>query len=392
MMVTKLIKRKLETKLLYHLQRGKSVLLLGPRQVGKTTLLSNLKSDLVISFISRRERFRYLKDPEQLQDEIAGLGKKKPLVIIDEVQRVPEIMDCVQDCIDSDQAQFILTGSSARKLKRHVDINLLPGRVVSLRLDPLTIAEYLELPKINDFLLFGMLPAIALQKKLVDSDEDLRSYVEAYLEEEVQREALVRNLGPFVRFLELAAQEAGQIVNFSALASELNIDKNTVASHFEILHDCLITERIEPITKSKTRKKLTKSCRYLFFDMGVRRLAANEGLSPSRERLGQLFEQWVGLELIHQMRLEKPTGHLRFWRDPEGPEVDWVIEIEDQYIPIEVKLTDSPNIKDAKHLITFMHEYPKAHSAYIICQCKRVMNITENVRAIPWTNISSIFK
>lgn len=391
-MVTNLIKRKLEVKLLYHLQRGKSILLLGPRQVGKTTLLSNLKSDLKISFISRRERFRYQKDPEQLQDEIAALDKKKPLVIIDEVQRVPEIMDCVQDCIDSDQAQFILTGSSARKLKRHVDINLLPGRVVSLRLDPLTITECLELPKINDLLLFGMLPAIALQKKSVDADEDLRSYVESYLEEEVQREALVRNLGPFVRFLELAAQEAGQIVNFSALASELNIDKNTVASYFEILHDCLITERVEPITKSKTRKKLTKSNRYLFFDMGVRRLAANEGLSPSRERLGQLFEQWVGLELIHQMRLEKPVGHLRFWRDPEGPEVDWVLEIEDQYIPIEVKLTDSPNIRDAKHLITFMREYPKAKFAYIICNCKRAMNIGENIRAIPWAHMASVFK
>ncbi|QQR81217.1 MAG: AAA family ATPase [Deltaproteobacteria bacterium] len=161
------IKRKIESFLQRHLDRGKSIFLLGPRQTGKTTLLSQISADLTISFLSKSLRLRYEKDPDQLTGEIKALPKKKgktPLVILDEIQKVPEMMDIIQELIDQKVAQFILTGSSARKLKKNNAINLLPGRVVNLRLDPFVFEENPD-ESLKDRLLYGSLPVIVQEKK-----------------------------------------------------------------------------------------------------------------------------------------------------------------------------------------------------------------------------------
>lgn len=144
----------------------------------------------------------------------------------------------------------------------------------------------------------------------------------------------MKQLAPFSRFLELAALESGRIANFRAIASDIGVSAPTVAAYYEILVDCLVAERIEPITESTTRKRLTKSARFLFFDLGVRR-EANEGPRLGQHRLGELFEQLVGLELIRG-RLHRPGSRLRFWRAPEGPEVDSVVEHHGVYVPVEV--------------------------------------------------------
>src|SRR5437867_8733853 len=225
-------RRSIEFGLKRHLDRGKSVLLLGPRQTGKTTLIGGLKSDLGISLVSPSVRQRYEKNPSLLAEEVRALPRRtsvrnRPLVTVDEVQRVPALMDVAQELIDRREAQFVFTGSSARKLRRGRDINLLPGRLVALRLDPLTIEE--DRPDtLNEALLFGSLPAIRRLRRNEDKEADLRSYVTTYLEEEVRQEALVRNVGVFGRFLELAALESGGITNYSKISQDLGVSAVSV--------------------------------------------------------------------------------------------------------------------------------------------------------------------
>jgi len=384
--------RLLEKTIKHHLGRGKSILLLGPRQTGKSTLAETLCFDFSLSFLLPKVRQRYEKGPTILQNEIEFLHsqkKKKIMVLLDEVQKVPVIMDIVQHLIDHQLAQFVLTGSSARKLKRRSEINLLPGRLVSLRLDPFVFPEFPS-TRLDEILLYGSLPGIVKEKNLSDREVDLASYVEAYLEEEVRAEALVRNLGSFARFLEYAGLESGKIVNFRALSQEIGISHTTIMAYFEILKDCLIAEFIEPITKSATRKKLTKANKFLLFDLGVRRICAEEGINLSRTRLGEIFEQYIGLELIRMAHLQTPIAKIRFWRDPDGPEVDWVIEKNNEYIPIEVKYSSTPKAKDVKHLRVFLDEYPEAKQAYLICQTPRKIKLADKIYAWPWQELDTI--
>ncbi len=388
-----LYRRSIEEALKRHLGRGKSVLLLGPRQTGKTTLLGGLKSDLSLSLVSPSVRQRYEKDPSLLAGEIRALPRpaarrKRPLVTVDEVQRVPALMDVGQELIDRGEAQFVFTGSSARKLRRGRDINLLPGRLVALRLDPLTIEESRP-DTLRESLLFGALPAIRRIRRDEDKEADLRSYVEIYLEEEVRQEALVRNVGIFSRFLELAGQESGRIANYSKISQDVGVSAVSIRTYYEILCDCLVAERVDPVTRSSSRKKLTKASRYLLFDLGVRRLAAGEGKRPHPSRLGDLFEQFVALELIRFSRVHAPGARLRFWRDPDGPEVDWILEHEGAYLPIEVKLTDRPTERDTRHLLVFMEEY-KAKSGLVVCTAPRPIRLGRNVTAIPWQDLAAV--
>jgi len=390
----KYIKRVLEDKISYTLNRNKSVLLLGARQTGKTTLVNRFRHDLSVSFLEPDIRQRYEKSPHLLKGEVEALaGDKKgrrPLVILDEVQKVPVALDVIQGLIDRGRANFILTGSSARKLHTR-RANLIPGRVVAFRMDPFSLSE-LAADDLTRRLLYGSLPGIAAVEKQADKETDLESYVVTYLEEEVRAEAIVRNLGGFARFLELAASESGGIVNLRKLSQQIGVSHTTIGAYYQILEDCLILERIEPLTKSKTRKKLTKSQKYLFFDLGVRRLAAREGTRLPREAMGALFEQFVGLELLRSARLKGHGTKIRFWRDPDGPEVDWVIDREGIYTPIEVKWTDNPCAGDIRHLEVFLSEYNPSITGYFICRLPRKAKLSERVIALPWQSLDEVFK
>ncbi|HLD50030.1 MAG TPA: ATP-binding protein [bacterium] len=391
----KYIKRLLEEDIRHALHRNKSVLLLGARQTGKTTLTQRFNPDLLISFIQPDIRQRYEKAPSILKGEVEALtprkGAKRTLVILDEVQKVPAILDVVQDLIDRGVANFILTGSSARKLRKGAQFNLLPGRVVALRMQPLSTLEFPG-KKIEDLLVYGSLPGMVAVKNDKDRETDLESYVTTYLEEEVRAEAVVRNLGHFARFLELAASESGRIINLRKLSQEIGVAHTTIAAYYQILEDCLITERIEPLTQSATRKKLTKSEKILFFDLGVRRLAAREGTKLSRDRMGHLFEQFIGLELLRAAYAKHKNTKILFWRDPDGPEVDWVIDEKGAYTPVEVKSTDNPSSGDIRHLEVFLSEYPSSKTGYLVCQIPRKMKLSERVFALPWQSIHEIVK
>lgn len=385
------IKRHLEAKIRHSLNRHKSVLLFGARQTGKTTLISRLASDLSISFVQPDVRQRYEKSPSLLKGEVEAVHgpKKHPLVVLDEVQKVPDILDVVQDLIDKGLADFILTGSSARKLRRGSRINLLPGRVTTLKLEPLSLLEFPS-KNLNERLLYGSLPGILLLDNDADRETDLESYVTTYLEEEIRAEAVVRNLGDFAKFLELAACESGGIINLRKLSQEIGVAHTTIAAYYQILEDCLIAERIEPVSRSKTRKKLTKSAKFLFFDLGVRRVATREGTKLSRDSMGRIFEQFIGLELLRCVHTAKPASRIRFWRDPDGPEVDWIVDHNGSYTPVEVKWTENPRPADIRNLEIFLKEYPQAKSGYLICQIPRKVKLSDHVFALPWQSVDEI--
>jgi len=391
----KYIKRLLEERIRHTLARNKSVLLFGARQTGKTTLTRQFKHDMLVSFVQPDIRQRYEKSPHLLKGEVESLAlgksRRRPLIILDEVQKVPVILDVVQDLIDRQKANFILTGSSARKLRRGAQVNLLPGRVVAFRLDPFNLQE-LPAKDLNERLSYGSLPGIIAVGALADRETDLEAYVTAYLEEEIRAEAVVRNLGDFARFLELAASESGGIINLRKLSQEIGVSHTTIGAYYQILEDCFIAERIEPLTQSKTRKKLTKSEKYLFFDLGVRRLAAHEGTRLPRDTMGLLFEQFVGLELLRSAHLKGSGTKIRFWRDPDGPEVDWIIDEEGAYTPLEVKWTKNPVPGDIRHLEVFLSEYKSAKEGFLICQVPRKTKLSDKISAFPWQSIGDLFK
>lgn len=388
-------KREIETKIKHTLSRGKSILLLGARQTGKTTLLNQYTQiNLYYDFAKPTTRRQFENHPDSLGEEIEAYQAthqaiKLPLVVIDEAQKVPLITDVVQYLIDSKKAQFILTGSSARKLKynHNREINLLPGRIIKLHLDPLMLSEMPSLSKLEDLLLYGSLPSIFLETSYQDKEEDLLSYVDVYLEEEIRLEALTRNLSSFSRFLELAAIEAGNLINFTKLSQDIGINVHLLNEYFQILQDCLIIDKITPITDSSTRRRLTKAPKYLFFDMGVKRICAREGTQLSEKSLGHLFEQFVGIEINRYLRLHAPNFLLCYWRDHNGPEIDYIIDMNHLFLPIEVKWTDNPTEKDCKHLKKFVEEYSCHPMAYIICRVPRKRLLDDRIMAIPWQEL-----
>lgn len=370
--------------------RGKSILLLGPRQTGKTTLSKKYDFDLNINFLSSRMRQAYEANPDLIMKEVFALKKNKNVrVLVDEVQKVPLIMDPIQYLIDEKKAQFFITGSSARKLKQQADINLLPGRVVAFRLDAVTLEEFF-VDDLNQLLDYGQLPGILTSADTADKEDLLQTYVDVYLEEEIRKEAQLKKLPEFFHFLQLAAEQAGHVCSYSGIAQDTGLSHVTVKSYYEILESTLIADRIEPIVSNPHRKKLIRSPRYLFFDMGVRRLAAKQGLKQPLSVNGLLFEQWIGLEILKFLRSHKLKSTLHFWQDPGVAEVDWVIRKEQNYFPIEVKLRDKILPSDIKHLNSFIKEYSCPRGGVVIFTGANPQQIDEHIIAYPWSHLPKL--
>lgn len=375
--------RQILIQIRQQVKQGKSLLLLGPRQVGKTTLCKEFKFDIEINLASIKEKHEFEKDPSRLE-KLVSLSKKKQFVYIDEIQKVPELFNSVQALIDNKKAQFLITGSSARKIKMHSDMNMAPGRIVNFRMDTLSLRENAD--DLNSILGFGQLPAICTEK---DSNQkelelELNSYVENYIEEEIRKETRLRNIAPFARFIELAALQSGKVSNFSEISKEIGPTIVTIQSYYQILEDTLFVERIDPFLKNASRKKLTKSSRYLFFDLGVRRVLAGESKKFYNERKGELFEHLIGNEIIKWIRSSKKRCKLYFWRDPDGPEIDWLIEYDGHLLPIEVKLNSNPTAKTLKHLKVFMSEYKAAKSAWVICAGDVSYPLEKNIQVVSY--------
>ena len=300
----------------------RSVFLFGPRGTGKTTWIRNrFPHAVTYDLLDTGEALRLTKDAGVLYRELAELPAGA-WVVIDEVQKVPELLNEVHRLIESRGLLFVLSGSSARKLRRR-GVNLLAGRAVTTTMFPLVSAELdfdLDLERAFSG---GTLP-MALAG---DSPRDyLRTYAETYLVQEVQAEALTRNLGAFARFLEIAARQNAQATNAVSIARDAGIDRRTVQSHFAILVDTLIGSWL-PAWKLKSATKQVRQSKFYFFDCGVvRALSGRLPYPPTQEELGPLVETFVVNELRAFLSYTGRHYPLHYWRSYDGAEVDVLCE------------------------------------------------------------------
>jgi len=402
--------RLLESALQAEASQGKVRLLFGARQTGKSTLLQRV-SDAgarIFNLQDRRTRLELEREPHVFTQILEADSRSPAVVCVDEIQKVPALLDEVQYLFDTHPGRFrfLLTGSSARKLKTS-SANLLPGRAHLFLLCPLILRERLGnkesriLPvqaaaleagfpraSLEDLLLFGGLPGVTLEKEATRV-KTLESYVDLYLEEEIRRESLVRNVGAFQQFLELAATESGRVVNLTSISRESGVPVATLRTYYQVLEDTFVGYRI-PAFGAAGRKRVLTTPRFLFYDNGVRNAAARYRFTTDllKTQMGLLFENWVGQELMHRCLYAGRAYRLSFWRTAHGAEVDYVLETPEEAIPIEVKATASPTLADASHLKLFLETYPKrARRGVIICRCREERRLAHNIHAVPWESL-----
>jgi len=310
------------------LPEQQSFFLFGPRQTGKSSLIQSLfgADSWTVNLLQSDEYSRYAKHPGQFRLDVAekiraGLRR----FVLDEVQRLPELLNEVHALIEQyPECRFVMLGSSARKLKRG-GANLLGGRAVQRFLHPFTFRELGERFNLDDALRFGTLPPL-LDRSAPERQDILRAYADTYLREEIQLEGLVRNLGGFYRFLEVAGSASGELLNLSNVARECRLPVKSVQSYYEILEDTLIGFRLLPWMKSE-RKRLVAHPKFYFFDTGITN-AVNRRLSaaPDPRLGGRLFEQLLILETLRHIQYSLSESRMYFWRTNTGAEVDLLIE------------------------------------------------------------------
>ncbi len=385
-------------------------LLFGARQTGKSTLLQRVAdaNARVFNLQERRTRLELERDPHVFTQILEADNRSPVVVCVDEIQKVPALLDEVQYLYDiyPGRFRFLLTGSSARRLKTS-SANLLPGRAHLFHLCPLILRERQDAPEsrvfpvpteplatgfpepmLDDLLLFGTLPGVTLENEETRV-RTLESYVDLYLEEEIRRESLVRNVGAFQQFLELAATESGRIINMTNISRESGVPVATLRTYYQVLEDTFVGYRI-PAYGAAGRKRVLTTPRFLLYDNGVRNAAARYRFSADllKTQMGQLFENWVGQELISRCLYVGRAYRLSFWRTAHGAEVDYVLETPNEAIPIEVKATESPSLADASYLKLFLETYPqRARRGFIVCRCRAPRRLADNIEAIPWWSL-----
>lgn len=319
----------------------KAFFLFGPRGTGKSTWLrQNFPDAYRIDLLSSRVNLEYLKDPALLEKEILAQPKSR-LIILDEIQKVPSLLDEVQNLIENHgYKHFALSGSSARKLRRGGG-NLLAGRAVIRRLFPLTAEELNFSVPIEQLINYGSLPASIISTNDAERDDYLSSYLETYLREEIREEGLVRRLDSFARFLDVAALAGAQVTNLQGLARDSGINRNSVRGFFSILEDTLMGDWL-PAYRHRLKVKEIAHPKFYWFDPGVLRAAAGGIRQPlPSDWQGRAFETWVFHELSAYIHYSNLGGTLSYWRTPAGTEVDFVWQKGEQVVAIEVKATKS---------------------------------------------------
>lgn len=350
-----------------------SVILLGPRGTGKTTFLKTMYPQAHYIDLLAGETFRELSiRPETLGRSIP---KDQNLVIIDEIQKLPGLLDEVHRILNNDRnMRFIMTGSSARKLKRQ-GVNLLAGRALSATMHPLTSAE-VGIERIRDLMRTGGLPHV------IDSSQPfdvLNSYVGLYLKEEIQAEGAVRGLEGFGRFLETAALCNGLVVNFSKIGNDAGISPRTISNYFGVLEDTLLGFMLPPYRLTKSRKAIA-SAKFFFFDLGVAHsLAKREQVARSSSDYGTALEHLVCLELRAALAYSRSRQQLTFWRTEGGVEVDFLIGNE---VAIEVKAAERVQQRDCNGLRALAEDIELSRKI-IVCHEKHEWRTDDGIDVMP---------
>jgi uncharacterized protein len=360
------------------LVKKKSFFLLGPRATGKSFLIREQlggRKATVIDLLRSDVFLRLSADPSLLESMIDGSPRDAAApVVIDEVQKLPGLLDEVHRLIEARGLRFILTGSSARKLKRG-HANLLGGRAWTANLFPLT---YAELPKFDlpRFLRYGGLPPVVLGD---EPDEELHAYVRTYLHEEIQAEGLVRRLPAFARFLTTAALTNGQMLNFAKIGNDAGLPAATVREHYFLLEDTLVGFLLPAWTKSKKRKAIA-TAKFYFFDTGVAHaLAGTRTLDRNSDLYGRSFEQWIAMELRAYLGYRRRREELGYWRSVSDHEVDFVIG---DHVAVEVKATRRVATDDLRGL-TALGEEKIVRKLFLVSE-DPLETRRGPIRCLPW--------
>lgn len=369
---------------LLDLPKEKSFFLFGPRQTGKTTLITSLFLEKIykINLLLSDQFLKYSKDPSLFRKEVLEKKDTVTHVFIDEIQRVPELLNEVQYLIDTTSLNFILSGSSARKLKRGY-ANLLGGRAVQRFLHPFLWQEVSDTATLTHLLRFGSLPPVYLAELEADRIDLLRAYVDIYLREEIQAEGIVRQIGSFSRFLDMAASQFGEIVNYSSVARECQQAVMTVRSYYEILIDTLIGFRLEPWRKS-VRKRLAGHPKFYLFDNGVTNLINRYDSAISDPYLlGRLFEQFIIIETVKWIRQSRKMMNIYYWRTNSGAEVDLLTEQSGKLTgAYEIKWSRKIDTAQLTGLRSFQQDYPDV-PCHVVCTADEPYRLG-NVSVMNW--------
>ncbi len=339
--------------------KQKSFFLFGPRGTGKSTWVRATYPDAVyIDLLDSRHYTSLLAAPHRLTELISpGFDH---WVVIDEVQRVPELLNTVHQLIENQGLKFILTGSNARKL-RSKGVNLLAGRAITRSMHPLTAVELGTDFSLDQALTRGHLPAACTEQ---DPADYLSAYVHTYIREEVQQEGLVRNLQAFARFLEAASHSQAAVLNISQVARECEVNRKVVEGYFHILEDLMLARRL-PVFTRKSRRRMTAHPKFYFFDAGVFRTLRPKGPLDRPEEIDGAALETLVFQEIRAVNDNLGLGYeLYYWKTAENQEVDFVLYGEKGLVGIEVKRTALIRSRDISGLKAFVRDYPMAR-AYV---------------------------
>lgn len=368
-MEVKIIKRLLEI----NLPPGKSAFLWGPRKVGKSYWISHhLPGVEVIDLLMTDVWAEYIARPSLLRERYE---RHKGLIIIDEVQKVPAILEEVHWLIENRGLSFLLTGSSARKLRRG-HANLLGGRAWRRTMTPLSFME-VDGFNLERVMTSGMLPPHFLSPSPV---EDLRAYVADYLREEIIAEAMTQNIPAFSDFLRVAALTSSSLVNYVNIARETGVSHKVVRTYFEILEDTYLGYRIPAWTKSKDRRMISTEKFYLF-DVGLTNYLARQKPLIGSPTFGHSFEQFILMELKAYQAYRNPELPISFWRTSTGREVDFIVG--DKELAVEVKTSDRVHQVDCKGMEALLRDGP-IKKAVIVCLERQPRFLRNEIEIIPW--------
>ncbi len=361
------------------LPTGQSAFLWGARKTGKSTLLKmRFPDSIVYDFLKTDLLFELTKRPALLREQLLARTPEELQhpVILDEVQKVPHLLNEVHWLIENKGIGFILCGSSARKLRRG-HANLLGGRAWRFHMHPLTTRELPELDLLQALNL-GLIPAHYLQ---THGRRDLKAYVSDYLKEEVFDEGLTRNIPAFSRFFEAMGYSHGQLTNFANIARECGVDAKTVREYYQILMDTLLGMMLPPFKRRQSRQVIGKASKFYLFDVGVAGFLSGRKIESERgELFGQAFEHFMLMELVAHRSYLELEHKLAFWRTKSGLEVDFILG--DGQVAIEVKGTRSVQSRDLRPLRAFIDEYSPA-KAIVVCNESQARRVGE-IDILPW--------
>lgn len=357
-----------------NLAADRSAFLWGPRKTGKTTLLKQqfphacwidlLNYDLFLLLSQRPTRLRQILEAQDSKT-----------VVIDEVQKIPQLMDEIHWLIENRDFRFVLSGSSARKFRKGT-ANLLGGRAWRFELYPLVTKELNEFD-LDRALISGLLPSHYFSP---DSEMDLKAYVHDYLKEEIQAEALTRNLPAFSRFLQCAAVTNGMLLNYSNAARETGVSVKTIREYYQILEDTLIGRQLLPWKRARKRR-LIETSKFFFFDLGIVSTLLNyRSLAPGTKEYGRAFEHFILQECWAYKHYSKTDFPISFWRTASGAEVDLILG--DADIAIEIKSSESAGDR-TKGLHLFGDEN-KCRKSFVISRDPMPRKLSSSITILPW--------